>query len=308
MSGAFEHTGWVWRDGEIIPWEEATLHVMSHVVHYGTSVFEGIRCYETPEGLAAFRLHDHLRRFLDSCRIYRFEMSYDADDLESAVSDLVGKNDLGTGYIRPVAFRGVGAPGLNPYASPVVTTILCWPWGEYLGEGALADGVDARVATWRRPAPDTFPIGAKAGGHYMNAQLIKMEAVDGGYAEAIALNTDGTVSEGSGQNVFLVRDGTVFTPAVDGSFLAGITRDTVLTLAREEGLTVREERVPRETLYTADELFFTGTASEVTPVRSVDGISVGGGGVGPVTRRLQERYMSLVRGESDDPRGWRVLL
>lgn len=304
MSGSIQKTEWIWRDGEFVPWEEATLHAMSHVVHYGSSVFEGIRCYRTADGPAVFRLPAHLRRFLDSCRVYRMEPEHSRDELEEAVCELIRRNGLESCYVRPLIYRGFGAPGLDPSDSPLRTLVICWPWGEYLGEGALEEGVDACVSTWNRPAPNTFPVASKAGGHYVNAQLMKMEAAAGGYAEAIALGPEGRVSEGSGQNVFLVRDGTVVTPQVDGTFLPGITRETVLELASDLGIPTRETGVPREWLYTSDEVFFTGTASELTPVRSVDGTEVGGGGVGPVTKTLQARYLEVARGQREVGRGW----
>lgn len=304
MSASFEPTPWIWRDGEFVPWEDATLHAMSHVVHYGSSVFEGIRCYRTADGPAVFRLSDHVRRFLDSCRVYRMEPEHARSELEETAVELIRRNDLESCYVRPVAYRGYGAPGLDPADSPIRTLMICWGWGEYLGEGALSEGVDACVSTWSRPAPNTFPVSAKAGGHYVNAQLMKMEAAAGGFAEAIALGPDGRVSEGSGQNVFLVRDGTVVTPEVDGTFLPGITRVTVLDLASDLGIPSRECGVPREWLYTSGEVFFTGTASELTPVRSVDGVEVGQDGVGPVTRALQDRYMEVVSGEREDRSDW----
>lgn len=303
MSGIPE-ARWIWRDGDLVPWEEATLHVMSHVVHYGSSIFEGIRCYETAEGPAIFRLGDHVRRFYDSCRIYRMEPKPSPDALTAACHAVVRENELRECYVRPVAYRGLGTAGLDPAESPVETCVICWPWGAYLGGDALERGVDVRVSSWQRPAPNTHPAMAKAGGNYVNAQLMKMEAVADGYAEAIALSTAGLVSEGSGQNLFVVRDGTLITPPIDGSSLVGITRDSVLTLADDLGIPVRQEPVPRESLYVADELFFTGTAAEVTPIRSVDRIPVANGGAGPVTRRLQERLLDTCRGRAPDTHGW----
>lgn len=305
MSAQFESTPWIWNDGKFIRWEDATLHVMAHVVHYGSSVFEGLRCYSTPDGPAIFRLEEHVSRFFDSCRIYRMEPSCTPDEMAAACRELVLRNELEECYIRPISFRGYGAAGLNPDASPVGTYVVCWPWGAYLGAEALEQGVDACVSTWNRPAPNTYPALAKAGGHYMNSQLMKMEAALNGYAEAIALSPDGRVSEGSGQNLFVVKNGIISTPASDGTILLGITRDSIITLAREEGLEVREEQVPREALYTADELFFTGTAAEVTPVRSVDRITIGSGSAGPVTRVLQTRFMDVAKGTASDPHGWR---
>ncbi|HEX7090371.1 MAG TPA: branched-chain amino acid transaminase [Longimicrobiales bacterium] len=305
MSG-IQPTEWIWRDGEFIPWAEATVHVMSHAVHYGSSFFEGIRCYATPNGPAIFRLGDHLRRLHDSCRIYRTEVPFSVATLARACCELVTRNGLEDCYIRPVVLRGLGAPGLNPAASPVETYLVCWPWGAYLGADAPERGVDVRVSSWSRMAPNTFPAMAKAGGNYIAAQLMKMEALADGYAEAIALDPSGLVSEGSGENVFLVRDETLITPALNGSFLPGITRDTVLTLARDLGIPVREQAVPRELLYLADEVFLTGTAAELTPVRSVDRIQVGDGTVGPVTRAIQQRLMDILHGRAPDHYGWRT--
>lgn len=304
MADEMPKSPWIWKNGEYIPWEAATIHIMSHVIHYGSSVFEGIRCYDTPDGPAVFRLDAHLRRFLDSAKIYRMAIPYDLEALQEATGALIRRNGLQECYIRPIALRGVGALGLNPYASEVDTYIICWRWGSYLGADALEQGVDVCVSTWNRPAPNTFPTLAKAGGNYMNAQLMKMEAIANGYAEGIALTPDGLVSEGSGENVFLVRDGTLITPPVDGSMLLGITRDSVLTVARDLGIPVREQPVPREMLYIADEVFLTGTAAEVTPVRSVDRIQVGEGRVGPVTRAIQERLLGVARGELEDTHGW----
>ncbi|MFO7262074.1 MAG: branched-chain amino acid transaminase [bacterium] len=305
MSG-IPRTEWIWRDGTFIPWEAATVHVMSHVVHYGSSFFEGIRCYSTPNGPAIFRLRDHLRRLHDSCRIYRTELPFSVETLAQACCELVARNGLEDCYIRPVVFRGVGAPGLNPAASPVETYLVCWPWGAYLGADALERGVDVRVSSWSRMAPNTFPAMAKAGGNYIAAQLMKMEALADGYAEAIALDPNGLVSEGSGENVFLVRDEVLITPALNGSFLPGITRDTVITLARDLGIPVREQAVPREMLYIADEVFLTGTAAELTPVRSVDRIPVGNGTVGPITRAIQQKLMDILHGRAPDHYGWRT--
>ena len=299
-----ERTEWIWRDGEIIPWDDAQLHVMSHVVHYGSSVFEGIRFYRTPAGSAAFRLSDHIRRFVNSARIYRMDLGLNTDELADACREVVNRNGLEAGYLRPVAVRGVGALGLHPGASPVETYIVCWPWGQYLGTEALEQGVDACVSSWNRPAPNTLPTLAKAGGNYVISQLMRMEAEANGYAEAIGLGPDGLVSEGSGQNLFLVDGGVLYTPPLNGTLLHGITRDSVLKLAANLGIQTREQSVPREMLYVADEVFFTGTASEITPVRSVDRIEVGSGGVGPITQRLQEEYLGIATGERPDRYGW----
>lgn len=305
MSAQFpEQDGWIWRNGEFIPWQDARIHVMTHAVHYGSSVFEGIRCYRTPEGPAVLRLRDHIRRFLDSARIYRMDTGYDVEELSELCLELIRRNRLEECYIRPLTFRGYGAAGLNPATSPVDTYLICWPWGAYLGAEALNKGVDVCVSSWQRPTPNTFPTLAKAGGHYLNAQLMKMEAVANGYAEAIALNQQGLVSEGSGQNIFLVRDGRLLTPPVDGAMLPGITRDCVIKLAEELGIEVVYGQVPREALYIADELFFTGTAAEVSPIRSVDRIPIGKGEPGPVARKLQEELLGLAKGERPDPYGW----
>jgi len=304
MASRIAEAEWIWKDGEFIAWADARVHVLSLAVQFGSSVFEGIRCYDTASGPSVFRLDEHIRRLIDSCRIYRIDPGRTPEHLARACCDTVARNGLGACYIRPMVLRGYGAAGMYPEGSPVETYICCFPWGTYLGEDALEAGVDVCVSSWHRPAPNTFPSLAKGAGHYNNAQLIKMEAVTNGYVEAIAVGPGGLVSEGSGQNVFMVRDGRLITPPLDGTSLGGITRDSVITIARDLGIEVLERPVPREFLYTADEIFFTGTASEVTPVRSVDRIPVGAGGMGPVTRRLQRRFMEVVHGEVDDMRGW----
>jgi len=305
MSATFpEKDGWIWRNGEFIPWMDAQLHVMSHVVHYGSSVFEGIRCYRTPSGPAILRLQDHMRRFLASAKIYRMQIRWSVEELSELALELVARNGFEECYLRPLILRGYGAAGLNPSTSPVEVYLIAWPWGAYLGAEALEAGVDVCISSWQRPSPNTFPTLAKAGGAYLNAQLMKMEAIENGYAEAIALNKEGRVSEGSGQNIFLVRDGVLYTPQIDGAMLPGITRDCILQLARSMEIPVALEPIPREALYIADELFFTGTAAEVTPIRSVDRIEVGAGKAGPVTRRLQSALLGLARGETPDPYGW----
>lgn len=304
MSTSFPEARWIWKDGSLIPWHDARVHLLSLAVQFGSSVFEGIRCYETDRGPAIFRLEDHLRRLFRSCATYRIEPAHTPGELSEACRRLVIENELEDCYLRPMVLRGYGAPGLNPVGSPIETYIAAWDWGTYLGEGALETGVDVCVSSWARPRPNTFPVQAKSAGHYNNAQLIKMEAVADGFAEGIALGPSGLVSEASGQNVFLVRDGALVTPNLDGTVLEGITRDTVITLGREAGLEVREEPVPRESLYTADELFLTGTASEVTPLRSVDGITIGTGRAGPVTRQLQTAYLDTVMGRAADDHEW----
>jgi len=297
-------TDWIWKDGRFVRWSDANIHVMTHALHYGSSIFEGIRFYGTPEGPAVFRLDDHLVRFFDSCRIYRMTPSVDQDEMRAACLETVRRNGIAEGYLRPLAYRGVGALGLNPSPSPVETLVVAWAWGRYLGAEALEHGVDVCVSTWTRPAPNTHPTLAKAGGNYINSCLMKMEALENGYADAIALGSRGTVSEGSGQNLFLVRDGVLLTPSLDGTMLAGVTRDSIIKLAKRLEIPVQECTVPREMLYTAQEVFFTGTASEVTPIRSVDRIQVGNGKRGPITRLLQEEYLAVVRGEREDTFGW----
>jgi branched-chain amino acid aminotransferase len=299
MATQFPHTDWIWKDGRMVPWEAATIHVMSHVVHYGSSVFEGIRCYQTDDGPAVFRLREHMRRLVDSARICRMPLGYSLAQLEEAALEVVRHNGLEECYIRPIALRGLGAAGVNPGASPVEVYIVCWPWGAYLGDGALEAGVDVGVSSWHRPAPNTVPAMAKIGGNYVGSQLVKMEAIANGYAEGIALAPGGVVSEGSGQNIFLVRDGTLITPAQDGTLLPGITRDAVLTLARDLDIPAREATVPREMLYCADEVFFTGTAAEITPIREVDDRVVGEGHRGPVTKELQGAFFAATKGESE---------
>ena len=304
MSGRITESEWIWKDGDFIAWGEARLHLLSTAVQFGTSVFEGIRAYRTPRGPAIFRLKEHIRRLQDSCRIYRLPLAHDTAALEAACVEAVRRNGLQDCYIRPMVLRGYGAAGLFAEASPVETYVAAWPWGTYLGEGALERGVDVCVSSWMRAHPNTFPVAAKAAGHYVSAQLIKMEAVANGYTEGIAVGPGGLVSEGSGQNLFLVRDGVLITPFLDGTSLSGITRDAILRLAAEMGIPIREQLVPRESLYTADELFFTGTASEVTPIRSVDRVEVGSGKAGPVTLRLQRAFMDVVTGATADDRGW----
>jgi len=297
-------TDWIWRDGEFVRWEDANVHVLSHSMQYGSAVFEGIRCYDTPRGPAIFRLDAHLQRMLTSCRIYRMDIVYSVDELTLACCQVVERNGLEACYLRPMVMRGYGAASMVPFASPIHVYLPCWPWGAYLGEGALENGVDACVASWHRVAPNTIPAIAKVAGNYLSGQLIKMEALANGFAEAIALGTDGMLSEGSGQNAFLVSGGTVYTPPVNGTLLAGITRDSIMKIAGDLGIPVREQSIPREMLYAADEVFLTGTASEVTPVRSVDKIAVGRGRRGPVTEQIQRRFLDVVHGRVADRHGW----
>ena len=297
-------TEWIWRDGTFIPWNDAQVHVLAHSMQFGSSAFEGIRCYHTPTGPAIFRLREHLQRLLNSVKIYRMELAYSLDELSAACCALVVKNNLDACYLRPMVVRGYGAAGMVPFASPIEVYLPCWPWGAYLGDEALEQGVDVCVSTWHRFAPNTIPSLAKVAGNYLGGQLIKMEALANGFAEGIALNTSGTVSEGSGQNVFLVSDGALITTPLDGSLLGGITRASIIAIAQREGIPVREQTIPREMLYMADEVFFTGTAAELTPVRSVDRIKVGAGKVGPVTKHVQTAFLDIANGRADDTFGW----
>jgi len=287
-----------------VEWNDATIHVMSHAVHYGSSVFEGVRCYETPDGPAIFRLREHMRRFLDSARIYRMPIAHTLDELVGACAETVSENALPHCYLRPVALRTGEEMGVLGTNAPVETFIIPWVWGRYLGNDALTHGVDVCVSSWRRAAPDTFPALAKAGGNYLNSQLSKMQARLDNYAEGIMLDSFGYVAEGSGENLFIVRDNVLHTAPIGASILQGITRDSVMHIARDLGYHVVEQTIPREMLYVADELFFTGTAAELTPIRSVDRIEVGTGRPGPVTLAIQERYLGIATGKLPDTYGW----
>jgi branched-chain amino acid aminotransferase len=294
----------IWHNGKLIPWADAQIHVMSHVANYGSSVFEGIRYYDTPAGPAIFRLKDHTRRLFDSAKIYRMDLPFSMDRIMDATCEVVAVNGLPSGYLRPLVLRGYGEVGVNPLNSPVEVYIATWEWGKYLGADALESGVDVCVSSWQRMAHNTLPAAAKAGANYMNSQLIKMEATANGYAEGIALDTSGLVSEGSGENIFLVRDGVLYTPPLSASILPGITRDSIMQMAQEMEIPVLERDIPREWLYIADELFFCGTAVEISPIRSVDHISIGNGKRGPLTRRLQERFFGIIHGRLADEFGW----
>jgi branched-chain amino acid aminotransferase len=285
----------IWMNGKLVDWHNAHIHILSHVIHYGSSWFEGIRCYETKKGSAIFRLDKHLERLYDSTKIYRTQIPYTKKELEEAVVATVRANDMKACYIRPLVYRGYGDVGVNPLNNPVDVAIAVWEWGTYLGAEALEQGIDVCVSTWTRPAPNTTPTMAKSGGNYLNSQLIKMEAIAGGFSEGIALDVFGYVSEGSGENIFIVKNGDCYTPPLTSSVLPGVTRSSAITLLRDEGVQVIEAPVSREMLTIADELFFTGTAAEVTPIRSVDRSSIGTGAPGPVTQLLQKKFFDVVR-------------
>src|ERR1035441_9096375 len=293
----------IWCNGKLIPWDDAKLHVMAHVINYGSSVFEGIRCYQTPKGPAIFRLNDHTQRLLDSAKVYRIEVDYTVEELMQATVELVAKNKVSPCYIRPISVRGYGTVGVDPAGSPTDVYIVNYGWGKYLG-GEGDEGVDVCVSSWSRLAPNTMPTMAKAGANYMNSQLIKMEAIANGYSEGIALDVSGYVSEGSGENVFLVHKDRIYTPPLGNSVLPGITRDAILTLAREAGIPVVETIIPRELLYIADEVFFSGTAAEITPIRSIDRITIGAGRRGPIAERLQKEFFGVINGTREDTYGW----
>ncbi|GJL95027.1 MAG: branched chain amino acid aminotransferase [Hyphococcus sp.] len=302
---AINETELIWMDGALKPWKEATVHVLSHALHYGTSFFEGIRVYSTPDGPCAFRLQDHLERLYDSASIYGCAIPFDLDTMRAACEEVVLKNDLASAYLRPIVFYGYGDISVAPSADTnVQVAVAGFPWGAYLGEEGKAAGVDVCVSSWQRVAPNTIPAAAKAGGNYLSGVLISSEAKAKGFAEGIGLDVNGLVSEGAGENLFIVRKGTIYTPPSSASILQGVTRDTVMRLARAEGIEVVEQALPRESLYLADEIFFTGTAAEITPVRSVDMKPVRSNGRGPVTALLQERFFGLFNGATEDRWGW----
>lgn len=300
---AIQKTDKIWHNGKLIPWDDACLHVMSHVVNYGSSVFEGIRCYSLPKGPAIFRATEHIQRLLDSSKVYRIDVDFSRDELITGMLETVSLNGIWPCYIRPIVLRGYGQAGVNPFESPTEVYIVNYPWGKYLGSDA-EQGVDVCVSSWTRIAPNTLPAMAKSGANYMNSQLIKMEAIVNGYAEGIALDANGYVSEGSGENVFVVRNGVLQTAPLGNSVLPGITRDSVLTIARDLDIPIVEQGIPREMLYLSDEVFFTGTAAEITPVRSIDKISVGKGTIGPLTKRIQKEFYGIVTGQSADRFNW----
>lgn len=299
-------TPYIWFNGKMVPWEKATVHVLSHALHYGSSVFEGVRAYQVPNGVAIFRLRDHTRRLFDSAKIHRIQIPFTADQINEACRDIIAVNSLTSGaYLRPVAFRGYGEIGVAPKTDPPVeVAVAAWEWGKYLGSGSEDAGVDVCVSSWQRVAPNTIPAMAKAAGNYLSSQLISQEAHRLGFAEGIGLAPDGTVSEGAGENLFLIKEDVLYTPGISHSLLGGITRNTIMTLAREQGMDVREIAMPREMMYLADELFFTGTAAEITPIRSVDRIAIGAGKRGPITEKLQKAFFGLFSGSTTDKWGW----
>jgi branched-chain amino acid aminotransferase len=297
-------TEYIWMNGQLVKWDDAKIHICSHVIHYGSSVFEGMRVYKTARGPAAFRLRDHTERLFNSAKIYRMEIPYTIDQIDEAILTTIGANGLEACYVRPVVYRGYGTLGVDPSACPVEVAIATWPWGKYLGEEALEKGVSVCFSSWHRIAPNTMPAMAKAGANYMNSQLIKLEAISHGYSEGIALDVLGHVSEGSAENIFLVRKGALITPTFAASILPGITRSSVMRLAEDMGIKVIEENVPREALYLADEVFFTGSAAEITPISRIDNIVIGKGKAGPITKQLQEAFFDIVRGKAEDKHGW----
>ncbi|MCK9222581.1 MAG: branched-chain amino acid transaminase [Limnochordia bacterium] len=294
----------IWFNGEFVDWKDAKINVLSHVVHYGSSIFEGLRCYSTPQGPAVFRLQDHTRRMFDSAKIYRMEIPYTQDEFNEAIVSTVGINKFDSCYIRPIVFRGFAQLGVNPLNCPVDCVVAAWTWGSYVSEEALEKGADVCTSSWNRMRPNTLPALAKAGGNYLNSQLIKMEALANGYEEGIALDHAGLISEGSGENLFLVRDGVLYTTPRSASILGGITRDSIMVLAKDMGIEVVEENIPREMLYIADEVFFSGTAAEITPIRSVDRIQVGAGKRGPITEKLQKAFFDIANGKVEDRHSW----
>lgn len=299
-----DEKGIIWFNGEMVDWKNATIHVMSHALHYGSSVFEGMRCYNTEKGPAIFRLHEHIRRLFDSAKIYRFEIPYTQEQIEQACIDVIKINKMKSAYLRPLIFRGYGAMGVDSFDSPVNVIIAALNWGKYLGEDALVKGVETGISSWNRIGPNSMPPLAKAGSNYMNSQLIKMEAMRDGYSEGIALDRWGHISEGSAENIFLVRDGVINTPALSSCILPGITRDCVIKIASELDIPLLETSIPREMIYICDEAFFSGTAAEVSPIRAVDQLQIGNGTRGPVTEKIQKRFFDYLEGRIDDKHSW----
>ena len=298
----------IWHNGQFVDWEKANIHVSSHGLHYGTSWFEGLRCYKSSRGSEVFRLEEHVERLFDSCRIYRREIPFSPQDIQQAILETIRVNEMEHCYIRPLVFCGAGSLGLNPLQSPTECFILVWEWGTYLGDESTEAGVDVCVSSWTRAAPNTFPSMAKVAGNYINSILIKMEAISNGFAEGVALDSHGFISEGSGENIFLIRDGKLYTTPISSAILPGITRNSVFTLAKERGYEVVEQVLPREMLYLADEIFLTGTAAEVTPIRSVDHIPVGQGKRGPITTQIQQDFFDYVEGKVGDRHSWMTLV
>ncbi|WP_251358667.1 branched-chain amino acid transaminase [Kangiella sp. TOML190] len=294
----------IWFNGKLVPWDQAQTHVLSHAIHYGSSIFEGIRSYQTATGIAIFRLQDHIKRLFDSAKIYRMPLDYSQQQIVRACKELLSANQLTNAYIRPFAFFGYGSIGVSPKQCPLEVSIAAFEWGAYLGEDSIEQGVDTAVSSWNRVAPNTLPSAAKAGGNYLSSQLIVEEYQRHGYQEAIALDARGFVSEGSGQNIFMVKDNKLITPPSTAAILTGLTRDSVFKLAQTMDLTVQEADISRESLYLADELFFTGTATEIVPIRSVDGLTIGSGRAGNITKQLQQAFFGLFSGETEDQWGW----
>jgi branched-chain amino acid aminotransferase len=294
----------IWYNGRFVDWEDCKIHIASHVIHYGSAVFGGMRCYKTRQGSAVFRMPDHTKRLIDSCKVYRMEPAYSREDFDRAILETIRVNRMKECYVRPIVYRGYHSLGVNPFPCPIDAAIMIWDWGKYLGKDALEKGVDVCVSSWNRMAPNTFPAMAKASANYMNSQLIRTEAIVGGFVEGIALDPSGHVSEGSGENVFLVWNGKLYTPNLASSVLSGITRSTVITLAEDLGIEVIEDSIPRELLYIADEVFMTGSAAEITPVRSIDKITIGNGRRGSVTEMIQKEFFGIISGEIPDRHGW----
>ncbi len=301
---AMAKTKWIWMDGKFLDWEDAKIHILSHVIHYGTGVFEGLRCYDTKKGPMICRLKEHTDRLFDSAKIYRMEIPYTKDELNNVAIELIKKNGLKSAYIRPIAYRGYYELGVNPFNCPVNVCIATLQWGQYLGPEALEAGVDVMISSWNRMAPNTFPAMAKCCANYMNSQLIKMEAITYGFTEGIALDPTGYVSEGSGENIFAVKNGIIYTPPLHASILPGITRDSVMTIAKDLGLPLEQDMLSREFLYLADEVFFTGSAAEVTPIRSIDKITIGASKAGPITKKIQKTFFDIIEGRVEDKHHW----
>uniref|UniRef100_A0A7C6EGH8 Branched-chain-amino-acid aminotransferase n=1 Tax=candidate division WOR-3 bacterium TaxID=2052148 RepID=A0A7C6EGH8_UNCW3 len=301
---AMPKSEYIWMDGNFVKWDDAKIHILSHVIHYGTGVFEGLRCYDTPKGSVIFRLKEHTDRLFNSAKIYRMEIPFPKEQINNAVIELIKKNGLKSAYIRPIAYRGYNELGVNPFPCPVCIAIATLQWGKYLGADALENGIDVMVSSWNRMAPNTFPAMAKCSANYMNSQLIKMEAIVYGFVEGIALDNTGYVSEGSGENIFAVKNGVVYTPPLHACILPGITRDTVIQLCKDLGIPLVQEMLNREFLYLADEVFFTGSAAEVTPIRSIDKITIGEGKAGPITKKLQKYFFDIIEGRIEDKHGW----